>query len=36
MGRRDNSKSLKIIEIGRFGAEIYGKQVLRSDVAHFD
>jgi hypothetical protein len=34
--RRDDSRLLKIVEIGRLGAEIYGKQVFGSDVAHFD
>ena len=34
--RRDDSRLLKIIMIGRLDAEIYGKQVLGSDVAHFD
>ena len=36
MGRRDDFKLLKIVIIERLGAEIYGKQVLCSDVAHFD
>ena len=36
MARRDESKTLKIIMIGWLDAEIYGKQVVPSDVAQFD